>query len=458
MAEDKKKKNKAINKEKKTEEQKKKSVLDTVKETLHKWFDSIRERIKSVLESLGKTQKTEQAPEENDAAEDKQGTEPDKETGGEAENNQDEAEKTAELKPCQFVPLKNEKESEDAETEKALEKADIFLSSRKTAFALIVTIVTLLMTAYFYLYRKGQLDYYHVDDIWNTFADKGIFYKFLIPIGFASIILFALLMPVLPVLLSVPLIKNDLKKVLRNEIPSKKEKKDTVLGIIVCLSIIIGLGLWWFVEITLNWLRKEPDNSPVWRTLLIIIFLVPILFGIRETIKNISGKELMRKRTIIIDTALTIPWIGFLGYIVYFVGGVEAEYKRVYSFICFTEEIQSPPTEQIQALNILCPVTTTATTSTTASGTTTTDTTTTTTTTAPADMPDDVPVYVILAENKDNYLAAAGMVRQGGRLDLDRDCQIILEKKNQIVLKKTFTEVNVDYIFDYIFEKEEEQP
>ena len=73
-------------------------------------------------------------------------------------------------------------------------------------------------------------------------------------------------------------------------------------------------------------------------------------------------------------------------------------------------------------------------------------------------MPDDVPVYVILAENKDNYLAAAGMVRQGGRLDLDRDCQIMLEKKNQIVLKKTFTEVNVDYNFDYIFEKEEEQP
>lgn len=127
--------------------------------------------------------------------------------------------------------------------------------------------------------------------------------------------------------------------------------------------------------------------------------------------------------------------------------------EKSFSVIILLETLSTPPTEQIQNVNILCPSITTAATSTTASGTTTT-----TTTTAPADMPDDVPVYVILAENKDNYLAAAGMVRQGGRLDLDRDCQIMLEKKNQIVLKKTFTEVNVDYNFDYIFEKEEEQP
>ena len=87
--------------------------------------------------------------------------------------------------------------------------------------------------------------------------------------------------------------------------------------------------------------------------------------------------------------------------------------------------------------------------------------TTTTTTTVPqtptapaaptaSDVPDSAVVYVVLAENKDSYLAAMGKIKgdgAGGILRIDPDCRTVLEKGKQTTVTLTFREVTKDYVY-----------
>lgn len=379
--------------------------------------------------------------------------------------------------PFEFEAPKYAKDVEDTKTEKALKKTDSFLGTHKVTLALSVTLGTIILLSGFYLFWQGKYLFFHVDDSWNTFADRGMLYTLVLPI--------CALIAVLGYMYLIAFVSNraenyifsaiedalewgwkQLSKRVKSEshesdqgLPKESGNKEygtpkrvhtlakCVINLIVNIILIVAAILV-FTFLDSSFL---PTSVPVIYLIIILLLTIRLIMLTNQLMlcfSNTIGPY---------NYFLTIVLIALFGLVVFYVGFNHSKKQKDFSLIYMASDLSAPPTDKIQDLNILCPVTTTATTDNTT--TTTTDTTAsatdaTTTTTAPIDMPDDVPVYVILAENKDNYLAAAGMVRQGGRLDLDRDCQIILEKKNQIVLKKTFTEVNVDYIFDYQIEKE----
>lgn len=383
---------------------------------------------KPVPETVNETQEEKPEMEERSAAEDKR--------------------ETALPEPFEFVLPEKAKEPEDAEAESILKTADHFLSNHKAVLTLSSAIVTCVLLIIFYCYRAGQLLFFRIDDNWNTFADKGILYKLALPACIGILFLGILCIYVMRVSYSVTVITEAEKKLI------DWAWKSTI---VIILKFCFFAGAVLSNVYALNNLNlQEPKIYQIFTGMVLAFFfgIMCYFVGIRLKKKGTAKKE-----NIIINVFIIAIELAFMVCAHYLIGYNNARTHKEFSFICLEEEKPSPPTDKIQDINILCPVTTTATTDNTMSMTITTDTTVsttdaTTTTTASIDIPGDVPVYVILAENKDNYLAAAGMVRPGGLLDLDRDCQIILEKKNQIVLKKTFTEVNVDYIFDYQFEEE----
>lgn len=84
--------------------------------------------------------------------------------------------KRTDLNIYEYAMPDNIKKSADKKAENALKKADSFLSSHKAVLALAVALLSTGSLCGMFLYRQGQFAYFHVNYIWNTFADKGLLY------------------------------------------------------------------------------------------------------------------------------------------------------------------------------------------------------------------------------------------------------------------------------------------
>ena len=186
-------------------------------------------------------------------------------------------------------------------------------------------------------------------------------------------------------------------------------------------------------------------------------FIKEIDFRREKAKQSVSTTKKSSLRTTVIMFFLILA---IAGYTFYEIGQDMAELRTSFKIIYMSEqqESQPPDAEAIREIRELVTVTTSAAATTApaqANGSTTTTTTVPQTPTAPAaptasDVPDSAVVYVVLAENKDSYLAAMGKIEgdgAGGILRIDPDCRTVLEKGKQTTVTLTFREVTKDYVY-----------
>ena len=350
------------------------------------------------------------------------------------------------------------------------------MSEHKAVLALLITAGTVALLSGFYIFWQGRFEFWCVDDIWNIYTDKSMLYKWVLPVCFVgtTIVCFfemrdlRLRFKYKGVLYKSMIKKQTLfKRETGGDIESKKEclnkqsnivekdpkcwkikkqKKFLILVSMISLSLLLEMISSTILEIAHTIIKLDTRFwTYIFPNMIIIISLICVVLSRPPIIKLILSLNMI----------IRILFFASLGVVIFNYGELSAMYQMEFRIIVLTENLPALPNEQLQVVDMFCSTTTTVSTSTTTIGTTTAaDTALTafttsecTTTTVTTDMPSEMPVYVILTENKDNYLAVVGVLRQGGRLDYDRNCQIVLEKNNQIVRKQKFTEVNAYYTY-----------
>lgn len=395
-------------------------------------------------------------------------------------------------------PEKEPDKNKSSDTASQLNKINQFLDDNKVILGLIVTIGTILLSGAMYLYKKGYLSYFNIGAEWNDFADKSVFYLLALP--FCIFIIAAALCSIL--IAPYCIVKSRILKTIYLFLI-------TIVGSIG-IALLIGHSAWFWLIFAIELLlfcialtigdkshAVQADHSKYERNVLIIFWFVSLFFMAlpifleqhsvisQDTCNVLGGISVLAFLFITVEIIFyfIIKAIFFksaqpaqsnsssdstekkincfficvviasAGCIIYGIGQTVAGLEKSFPIIYMSEqqEIQPPDAEAIREIRELVTVTTSAAATTApaqANGSTT------TTTPAPpttaSDVPDSAVVYVVLAENKDSYLAAMGKIEgdgAGGILRIDPDCRTVLEKGKQTTVTLTFREVTKDYVY-----------
>ena len=350
-------------------------------------------------------------------------------------------------------------EKPEEKTKTALKLANDFISDHKIILGLLVTIGTIVISALFYIYRQGYLSYFNVSNEWNNYADKSLFYKLALPFCLLSLII------VMASLLFM--IVKKMGAWLRKKIPKLEKVCNKILSWGDSIGVIVSIlaALLSLIELVI----PEKSMSPMmkwaeqhyfaFKCFCIILGVVLIL-----SLGYLSLSFGSQKMPAFIRFFVTIT--AGAGFMCYCIGFVQAKDQNVFRIVymdfsdneALTETgnedspvlknvisgLPQPSDGAIYQINEMLITTTNPIQS---SAATVTTTTLQTTTNANTSQPESVIVYVVLAENKDFYLAEIGEIEAGGILNIDRSVQYTFEKKNQIILKKRFQDVKFDYTY-----------
>ncbi len=391
-------------------------------------------------------------------------------------------------------PEKDPDKNKSSDTASQLNKINQFLDDNKVILGLIVTIGTIFISAAMYLYKKGYLSYFIIGAEWNDFADKSVFYLLAFPLCIIVIALFSFASLILPFFIichkplkGLYLFLINISVTLDVFLLIAKHQKILLYFLITLVIFLIPLFLnrknaykdnhtesdknillfWGIVFLLLFILSCVCDKCELikWNnwalvkvfSLFSLIFLAVEYFFYRALDSFLLKKDKSKKNSKGFDLTSIFLFAVFLlasaGCMFHEIGHDMAELQKSFPIIYMSEkqELQPPDAETIREIRELVTVTTTITTTAApaqANGSTT------TTTTAPpttaSNVPDSAVVYVVLAENKDSYLAAMGKIEgdgAGGILRIDPDCRTVLEKGKQTTVTLTFREVTKDYVY-----------
>lgn len=408
-------------------------------------------------------------------AEDKQETESDKETSGEAKKNQDEAVETAELKPCEFaVPEEKPKP--------VLKLANDFISDHKIILGLFVTIGTIIISTLFYIYRKGYLSYFNVGNEWNDYTDKSLFYTLALPFCGAVILIAVLLTVMLPVIMKIRrLWKIIYLSVLHSAcfiqlslLFGSWTEKIQIIGILLLFILIVVTYFFTLsrdqdsctkgeTETELDYALLYPFLIPLivcltigviyyyWKTAhanleieklkgIYYFFLIMSLYHISIfklvfSLRQKTKMHLSPTESVLVFSISFLVSVSFLIVGIYQDGKNKAEKQTAVSIICDSsaddENADASVDETIRKINYIL--------------------------TDSTDPDDAIVVDVILAEKDNLYLVTKGTLGSDRVLHLDTNYHEILDKKKQVILHKPVDRIQKDYTY-IPTEKEEKKP